>query len=92
MEWYCMLSNFITGTIQFGVGILLIAEIQKFQKTIQQAGILSLIAGIVVTVFSFFIHAQAYTVGLETILLAAIIYFFIVKIFECRYFWLSFMK
>lgn len=76
MEWYCMLSNFITGTIQFGVGILLIAEIQKFQKTIQQAGILSLIAGIVVTVFSFFIHAQAYTVGLETILLAAIIYFF----------------
>lgn len=75
MEWYQLVSCFLTNEIRLILGICLVVKLLKLPKVNMTAVMLSFIGSLVTTALTAFEISQFYIVGIEIVIIGALLYY-----------------
>lgn len=75
MEWYKIISYFLTTEIRMILAICFVAKLLYFPKLDKKAYLLSAVGGTIVTLLTVLVFQQFYLVGIEVVILTAIAYY-----------------
>lgn len=75
MEWYQLISCFLTNEIRLILGIYLVVKLLKLPKVNKTAVMLSFIGSLITTAITAFKISQFYVVGIEIVIIGTLLYY-----------------